>query len=74
MQPQKKYSYLALGDSYTVGEAVPIAESFPYQAIQFLRTAGYDFNAAEIIAKTGWTTDELLDAIAGPSFQLPMIS
>jgi hypothetical protein len=71
MQPQKKYSYLALGDSYTIGEAVPIAENFPYQTIQLLRSAGYDFNAAEIIAKTGWTTDELLEAITGTIFSNP---
>ena len=70
MQQPKKYSYLALGDSYTIGEAVPIAESFPYQTIQILRNAGYDFYAAEIIAKTGWTTDELLEAINGTTFSI----
>jgi len=55
----KTYTYLALGDSYTIGESVPVYESFPYQTVQLLRKAGYDFNAAEIVAKTGWTTDEL---------------
>lgn len=56
-------TYLALGDSYTIGEALPIHESFPYQTLQLLRASlGNDsFNAPEIIAKTGWTTDELLD-------------
>jgi lysophospholipase L1-like esterase len=57
------YNYLALGDSYTIGEAVSLTESFPYQVVQLLRSKEYNFNAAEIIAKTGWTTDELLDAI-----------
>ena len=57
------YNYLALGDSYTIGEAVSLAESFPYQVVQLLRSKEYNFSAAEIIAKTGWTTDELLDAI-----------
>jgi lysophospholipase L1-like esterase len=57
------YTYLALGDSYTIGEGVPVAENFPYQTIQLLRKAGYDFHAAEIIAKTGWTTDELQKGI-----------
>jgi len=71
MHQPKKYSYLALGDSYTIGEAVPIAESFPYQTIQLLRNAGYDFYAAEIIAKTGWTTNELLEAITGTIFSTP---
>jgi hypothetical protein len=55
------HSYLALGDSYTIGEAVPIFESFPYQAIQLLRKLGYHFHAPEIVAKTGWTTFELAD-------------
>ncbi|THU32504.1 SGNH/GDSL hydrolase family protein [Niastella caeni] len=55
----KTYAYLALGDSYTIGEGVPIYESFPYQTVQLLRKAGYSLYAAEIVAKTGWTTDEL---------------
>lgn len=57
-------SYLALGDSYTIGEQVPLAESFPYQTVQLLRKAGHAFFAPEIIAKTGWTTDELSASIA----------
>jgi lysophospholipase L1-like esterase len=57
------YSYLALGDSYTIGEQVPFAENFPNQAVQILRRSGLAFFAAEIIAKTGWTTDELSNAI-----------
>lgn len=53
------FSYLALGDSYTIGESVPLYENFPYQAVQLLREAGLHFHAPEIIAKTGWTTFEL---------------
>jgi lysophospholipase L1-like esterase len=60
----KTYSYLALGDSYTIGEGVPIYESFPYQTVQGLRKAGYSLYAAEIVAKTGWTTDELQAGIS----------
>ncbi|WP_290707998.1 SGNH/GDSL hydrolase family protein [Flavihumibacter sp. CACIAM 22H1] len=52
--------YLALGDSYTVGEQVTLTESFPYQLVQSLRLKGWEINAPEILAKTGWTTDELL--------------
>jgi lysophospholipase L1-like esterase len=52
-------TYLALGDSYTIGEGVPIHESFPYQMVQRLRGRGLPFCAPEIVAKTGWTTDEL---------------
>jgi lysophospholipase L1-like esterase len=57
------YSYLALGDSYTIGEQVPFAENFPNQTIQLLRQKGFAFYAAEIIARTGWTTDELNSAM-----------
>jgi len=60
---QKTKSWLALGDSYTIGELVPLYESFPYQALQLLRNAGKQFYAPEIIAKTGWTTDELNEHI-----------
>ena len=58
------YTYLALGDSYTIGEGVPLYESFPYQAVQLFRKSGRMFHAPEIIAKTGWTTDELTAGIA----------
>lgn len=58
-----KYSYLALGDSYTIGEQVRIDESFPYQTVQLLRKANLPFYAPEIIATTGWRTDELNQAI-----------
>lgn len=63
------HTYLALGDSYTIGEGVAIYESFPYQVVQLLRKAGHSFHSPEIIAKTGWTTDELLNGIAKTSFQ-----
>jgi lysophospholipase L1-like esterase len=69
--PEKKVplTYLALGDSYTIGEGVPIYESFPYQTVQILRQKGLDMNAAEIVAKTGWTTDELETNIAKTHFK-----
>lgn len=56
-------TYLALGDSYTIGEQVPLHESFPYQTLQLLRNTGHLYYAPEIIAKTGWTTDELNEQI-----------
>jgi lysophospholipase L1-like esterase len=62
------YSYLALGDSYTIGEAIPLNKSFPYQTVQALREKGYNFSAPEIIAKTGWTIDELQDGIRSCKF------
>jgi len=57
-------SYLALGDSYTIGEAVPDTSSYPYQLQQALDRLKYRFTAPTIIATTGWTTDDLISAIA----------
>lgn len=64
----KPYSYLALGDSYTIGEAISLHKSFPYQTVQLLRKEGQDMAAPELIARTGWTTDELYSAVQGYSF------
>jgi lysophospholipase L1-like esterase len=61
-------SWLALGDSYTIGEQVPLHQSFPYQTLQILREKGLNFFAPEIIAKTGWTTDELNQHINHTTF------
>ena len=65
---QRTYTYLALGDSYTIGEAVLLRESFPYQTVQMLRKLGFKMAAPEIIAKTGWTTSELQAGMAGYHF------
>jgi lysophospholipase L1-like esterase len=54
-------SYLALGDSYTIGESVSAQESFPYQLAGSL--PGHKVTTPDIIAKTGWTTDQLISAI-----------
>ena len=59
----KRYSYLALGDSYTIGEQVRINESFPYQTVYNLRKNGLQIAAPEIVATSGFTTDELNIAI-----------
>ncbi len=59
----KLYSYLALGDSYTIGEQVRVNESFPYQAVYNLRKSGFQFAAPDIVATSGFTTDELNNAI-----------
>lgn len=57
------FSLLALGDSYTIGEGVPVYENFPYQTVQLLRKKGFHFHAPELVAKTGWTTFELAEHI-----------
>ena len=66
---QKTLRFLALGDSYTIGESVPVYQSFPYQTVQLLRKNGMAVHAAEIVAKTGWTTDELMAGIDKTLFE-----
>jgi lysophospholipase L1-like esterase len=56
--PRSHSRYLALGDSYTIGESVPPEERYPMQLARELKMP-----EPEIIAKTGWTTDELNAAI-----------
>lgn len=56
-------SYLALGDSYTIGSSVSAAERFPWQTIQLLRKENIDLADPEIIAVNGWTTVNLLNAL-----------
>lgn len=58
------YSYLALGDSYTIGESVSEAERWPVQLTDSLRAAGLDMTDPLIIARTGWSTQQLQAAIA----------
>lgn len=63
--------YLALGDSYTIGEGVEPAGRWPMQLAAALRDIGVAVDDPTIIATTGWTTDELeagidADAPQGP--------
>jgi lysophospholipase L1-like esterase len=55
--------FLALGDSYTIGENVLPEERWPVQLTALLRGRGIALEDPEIIAKTGWTTDELVEGI-----------
>jgi lysophospholipase L1-like esterase len=57
------HTYLALGDSYTIGEQVPYSENFPNQCVALLNQEGLSVSEPLIIATTGWTTDELQAAI-----------
>lgn len=54
------YSYLALGDSYTIGEGLEISESWPVQLVDRLKERGYKFASPKIVARTGWTTRDLI--------------
>ena len=56
-------SYLALGDSYTIGEGVEESGRWPMQLAAALRDAGIAIADPRIIATTGWTTDELSAAM-----------
>lgn len=58
-------SYLALGDSYTIGEGAPAADRWPVQLAALARAQGLNLASPDIIARTGWTTAELQAAIAG---------
>ena len=68
------FRYLALGDSYTLGEGIEISECWPTQLARALRADGVAIDDPRTIAQTGWTTDELaaaLDAAAlAPDFDL----
>jgi lysophospholipase L1-like esterase len=63
--PDKKETirFLALGDSYTIGESVDEKERWPVQLVKQLQEAGYSCESPQIIATTGWRTDDLQKAI-----------
>ncbi len=56
-------SFLALGDSYTVGQGISPQENWPSQLIESLRDGGWQVDAPRVVAGTGWTADELLAAL-----------
>jgi len=62
--PDHKHTMLCLGDSYTIGQSVSDEDRFPNQCVKLLDSQGIHFDRPHIIAKTGWTTDELIHAIS----------
>ncbi|HEX8724653.1 MAG TPA: GDSL-type esterase/lipase family protein [Gemmatimonadaceae bacterium] len=68
--------YLALGDSYTIGEGVTAADRWPVQLAAALRRRGMPMADPEIIARSGWTCDELASGIAAaaPRGPYPLVS
>ncbi|MGO3237092.1 MAG: SGNH/GDSL hydrolase family protein [Psychroflexus halocasei] len=61
---QPQISYLALGDSYTIGESVPLEKSWPHLLMKDSQEHDFNIKNPKTIAKTGWRTDELISAIA----------
>ena len=59
------FKYLALGDSYTIGESVLINERYPNQLRDSLFYNETEQKEVQVLAQTGWTTDELQTAIDG---------
>lgn len=59
----KKIRYLALGDSYTIGQSVAEGERFPAQTAALLATDNIFISTLQYIATTGWTTQNLINAI-----------
>ncbi len=71
MKENKVYTYLALGDSYTIGESVLENERFPVQLVDSLANYNLTVETPKIIATTGWTTDELAAGIEEATLQPP---
>lgn len=63
--------FLALGDSYTIGEAVAAHENWPATLTQRLRQAGIPLDEPRIVAVTGWTTDELAQGMNAAALMPP---
>ncbi|WP_243431445.1 SGNH/GDSL hydrolase family protein [Algoriphagus lutimaris] len=64
MTTKESLTYLALGDSYTIGEGVEEKDRYPNQLVNLLnKNSENTYAQAKIIAKTGWTVDELDEGI-----------
>ncbi|MBK7036367.1 MAG: ABC transporter permease subunit [Chitinophagales bacterium] len=61
--PAKDKTILCLGDSYTIGQSVKPEERFPEQTVKLLQQNKIEFDKPEIVAKTGWTSIDLINAI-----------
>ena len=64
-------SYLALGDSYTIGESVPENQRWPAQLTKLLSEKNIHISLPRIIAKTGWTAHELKTEINNSKLDYP---
>lgn len=69
--PTRELRYLALGDSYTIGEGVPADARWPVRLAAMLRYRGLSVAPPEIVARTGWTCDELAAGINAANLRGP---
>ena len=60
-------SFLALGDSYTIGQGVSQESSWPYQLKDYLKKDAIAVDTLTVIARTGWTTKDLITTINNES-------
>lgn len=70
-QSDSSFTFLALGDSYTIGESVAQQDRWPIQLVNKLQRQGYTFNDPDVLAATGWTTLDLKDAMKQVDFKPP---
>ena len=63
LDDSKQLTYLALGDSYTIGESVSETDRYPNLLVHALRKEGVLISSPTIIAQTGWTTNDLKQGI-----------
>ncbi len=71
MPTPAQHCFLALGDSYTIGEGVAQHDRWPVQLADALRQRDIGIEVPEILARTGWTTDELANAMRQHMFHPP---
>ena len=64
-QADTSKTYLALGDSYTIGQSVDTTDRYPVQTVNLLRQKDIQIKGPDIIAVTGWTTTNLINALNG---------
>lgn len=60
---KESLSFLALGDSYTIGTSETPENSWPMQLAKAMTKKGINLNSPTIIAGAGWTTDKLISEI-----------
>jgi len=68
---EKTKTCLALGDSYTAGTGITTQESLPFQLAAALHSSGIPLSCPHVVARNGWTTNELLEGLAAEKLQAP---